>query len=220
MAAAAFRVGCCVAAAALLQCAAAEGELASAAPSMSTHHSSRSVVPLAAPDDDGPPSPPPGWRLTWHDEFDGDSIDTTKWTVYDNRTHGPKELQLYVKEAVTVSNGALQLMTKKENRSYTPDKTYHYTSGWVETQGKFSQKFGRFEARMLLPDANVTAVWPAFWLMPEDGVCWPTGGEIDSTCSPNQLSPSTPGLTLRRFSPRTGRRLIQQHYHGHVPLGD
>ena len=32
---------------------------------------------------------------------------------------------------------------------------------------------------MSLPRHTAEGIWPAFWLMPESDVCWPTGGEID-----------------------------------------
>ena len=67
------------------------------------------------------------------------------------------------------------------SKSHNPNITdiFHFTSGWVDTQHKLSQKYGRFEANCSLPPKNVTGIWPAFWLLPEHKHCWPTGGEID-----------------------------------------
>eukprot|EP01105_Mastigella_eilhardi_P015918 TRINITY_DN3646_c0_g1_i2.p1 TRINITY_DN3646_c0_g1~~TRINITY_DN3646_c0_g1_i2.p1 ORF type:complete len:173 (-),score=31.96 TRINITY_DN3646_c0_g1_i2:38-556(-) len=45
--------------------------------------------------------------------------------------------------------------------------------------GSFSLLYGRFEANVSLPTRQARGVWPAFWLMPASGVCWPTGGEVD-----------------------------------------
>ncbi len=43
----------------------------------------------AEPDDQPPPAPEgKAWKLVWHDEFDGDKLDGTKWDVPDNRRHG------------------------------------------------------------------------------------------------------------------------------------
>eukprot|EP00948_MAST-09A_sp_MAST-9A-sp1_P003621 g3621.t1 len=39
--------------------------------------------------------------------------------------------------------------------------------------------YGRFEANCSLPSREASGIWPAFWLMPQNGQCWPTGGEID-----------------------------------------
>jgi beta-glucanase (GH16 family) len=49
-----------------------------------------------------------------------------------------------------------------------------YTSGILTTQGWFTQKYGYFEIRSKIPVG--TGVWPAFWLLADDGG-WPP--EID-----------------------------------------
>jgi beta-glucanase (GH16 family) len=49
-----------------------------------------------------------------------------------------------------------------------------YMSGILTTQGAFSQKYGYFEIRSKIPVG--TGVWPAFWLIADDGG-WPP--EID-----------------------------------------
>jgi beta-glucanase (GH16 family) len=54
-----------------------------------------------------------------------------------------------------------------------------YTSGRIKTQALFEQKYGRFEARIKLPEGQ--GIWPAFWLLGADfeEVGWPHCGEID-----------------------------------------
>ena len=49
----------------------------------------------------------------------------------------------------------------------------------MTTKGKFSWKYGRFEARIKMPKGK--GVWPAFWLMPQDSVYggWASSGELD-----------------------------------------
>ena len=68
---------------------------------------------------------------------------------------------------------------------------FNFTSGWLDTEQKFSQRYGRFSVRARLPDVQATNIWPAHWLVPDqssadckEGVsrcacCWPVGGEID-----------------------------------------
>ncbi|MFV8828240.1 family 16 glycosylhydrolase [Alkalihalobacterium sp. APHAB7] len=129
------------------------------------------------------------WTLVWEDEFEGDQLDSSKWSYDigngfydDNGTFisgwGNEELQSYQEENVRVENGQLIIQAKEETVS-DENGTYNYTSGKIHTQGKFSQKYGRFEAKMALPAGQ--GFWPAFWMMPEDDVygSWAASGEID-----------------------------------------
>lgn len=83
--------------------------------------------------------------------------------------------------------GNLVITTQQQAKPvpYSGGKLYNYTSGWLETQHKFSHSFGRWEMRAKLPNTTSRGIWPAFWLMPEPetsvppNVCWPVGGEID-----------------------------------------
>jgi len=53
------------------------------------------------------------------------------------------------------------------------------TSGRINSQGKFSFRYGRLEIRAKLPRGDW--LWPALWLLPEDSIYggWPASGEID-----------------------------------------
>ena len=127
----------------------------------------------------------PQWTVTFNDDFDN-TLNTTRWTVRNKMTHGPAEKEMYMAGNIAVANGTLILTTKKEtvyNGQY--NKTYNYTSGWIDSKGQFSQQYGRFEVRAKLPSPKVGRpgkwpnAWPAHWLMPESDICWPMGGEID-----------------------------------------
>jgi beta-glucanase (GH16 family) len=71
----------------------------------------------------------------------------------------------------SVSNGVLTITAEQ-----TPDaisnqvEGYDYTSGMLTTHSSFSQTYGYFEIRADMPEDQ--GVWPAFWLLPEDG-SWP-----------------------------------------------
>lgn len=110
----------------------------------------------------------------FQDEFPGSTLNTDKWitTLAWGGRNNPAtgEEQWYADENVTVADGELTLTA-------TDDETepgYPYTSGVIETYGKWSQTYGYFEGEMLLPAGN--GAWPAFWLLPTP-IDWPP--EID-----------------------------------------
>ena len=117
----------------------------------------------------GQTAPTNGWQLVWADEFEGTSLNTTKWTATNAPGNTNNELQYYSPQNVTVSGG--ELVLKAEQRSLGGR---NYVSGLVKTIGKFSQQYGRFEGRMRLPKTQ--GIWPAFWMLPATGA-WPP--EID-----------------------------------------
>jgi beta-glucanase (GH16 family) len=110
-----------------------------------------------------------GWYLRWHDEFEDDSLDLSKWRAEDAALVKNNELQYYTPEDVYLEDGLLVLRSQER-----PMGGCEYTSGLVETVGKFSQQYGRFEIRAKLPKTR--GMWPAHWLLPDDG-SWPP--EID-----------------------------------------
>jgi beta-glucanase (GH16 family) len=125
------------------------------------------------------------WILTFEDQFEGDKLNETNWNVRTNQSHccqlGKEELELYVPGEVFLSNSKLNIRTRYvEAPVIGPSgKTFKYTSGWIDTKMKVSQKWGKFEANCSLPSRLSRGAWPAFWLMPNANICWPTGGEID-----------------------------------------
>jgi beta-glucanase (GH16 family) len=74
-----------------------------------------------------------------------------------------------------VRDGILSIVASRTPSALKPVLfNNEYTSGILTTQGSFSQKYGYFEIRAKIPVG--TGVWPAFWLLADDGG-WPP--EID-----------------------------------------
>jgi beta-glucanase (GH16 family) len=128
----------------------------------------------------------------WSDEFDGASgaaPNASNW-VFDlgGGGWGNSELQVYTNNAANVrqdGNGQL-LITAIGNGS-------GFTSGRIKTKGKFSQAYGRFEARIKTPTGP--GIWPAFWMLGAniDTKPWPQCGEIDIMEQKGQQSYTTYG---------------------------
>jgi beta-glucanase (GH16 family) len=128
-----------------------------------------------------------GWKLTWSDEFDGpdgSAVDATKWVhEVGGGGWGNKERQFYTDGTANavVQGGNLVITSTRDGASqhscwYGPCQ---YTSARLNTAGKFSQKYGRIEARMQIPSGK--GMWSAFWMLGDDigNVGWPACGEID-----------------------------------------
>jgi beta-glucanase (GH16 family) len=120
------------------------------------------------------------WRLVWSDEFNGNTLDQTKWGFdIGGSGWGNHELESYTSrtESARVAHGKLIITARKEPFTGPDGVAREYTSARLLTAGKFTQKYGRFEARIKVP----AGIWPAFWMLGNDikQVGWPKCGEID-----------------------------------------
>ncbi len=119
-------------------------------------------------------------KLVWQDEFEGpagQSPDPSRWSFDVGTDWGNAQLEYDTARPENVSlDGSGRLAITARQESYLGRA---YTSGRIQTLGKFSQSGGRFEARMRMPAGQ--GMWPAFWLLGADfqSVGWPACGEID-----------------------------------------
>ncbi len=123
-----------------------------------------------------------GWTLVWSDEFNGSDVDRSKWVLETGGNGwGNKELESYTdrSENASVHDGNLVIKAKAEKYTGPDGVARNYTSARLKTSGKFSQTYGRFEARIKIPYGQ--GMWPAFWMLGDDidKVGWPACGEID-----------------------------------------
>ena len=137
-------------------------------------------APAPAPTTSAPA--PSGYRLVFNDDFN--TIDTTKWNVRNNSWARNEESIVTSRPSnVFVSNGALTLRAVKETFT-VGSTTRQYTSGYLDTIGRKSWQYGRFEMRAKLPSAQ--GMWPAFWLrnnstLGELDIMEAVGGRVNST---------------------------------------
>lgn len=100
----------------------------------------------------------PGWgEPAFRDEF---NTDTKQWNVRNNDSLSYDVARIKAAN-VTVSDGLLHIAGKKE----TVDGR-DFTSGYLDSIGKFEQQYGRWEVRAKIPTTpgDSRGIWPAFWL--------------------------------------------------------
>ena len=100
------------------------------------------------------PSAPQGktWNLVWHDEFDGTTLDTTKWDIPEYKRRDG----YWSHKAISLDGkGHLVMSVLKEEGSFL--------DGCVRTKGKFQHSFGYYVARIQLQKQQ--GHWSAFWIM-------------------------------------------------------
>jgi beta-glucanase (GH16 family) len=131
------------------------------------------------------------WSCTFVDDFNGTSLDRTKWLPqrgFPTGVDGARACAVDDGTTIRVANGVLDLSVRKLSEPMTcaSDSTTReaqYASGMVTTYHLFSQQYGRFEARMKNTATTAPGLQEAFWLWPDDRVAstdiWPVAGEID-----------------------------------------
>ena len=171
------------------------------------------TAPAPAQDDDCGTRPAKAdgslWSCTFHDDFDGTTLDRTKWVpntafvTWSGDTHACYRDN---PANVNVAGGALNLTLVKLDApaacgvAVAPTQ---YMSGSVSTYHLFSQQYGRFEARIRTTASTSPGLHDVFWLWPDDRyspIDWPASGEIDVAESFSAY-PTTTGSYLHYTSP-------------------
>jgi beta-glucanase (GH16 family) len=124
-------------------------------------------------------------RLVWSDEFNGapnSPVDSRRWRHETGGAWGEGELQSYTSRKANShqdGRGRLRIVARAERFRGMDSITRDYTSARISTQGRYSFRYGLFEARLQMPVGR--GVWPAFWALGTDidQVGWPECGEID-----------------------------------------
>ena len=118
--------------------------------------------PVPPPPVPPPPAPPPvGQTLRFADEFNGSSLDTTKWSPWDSPGHAGNGLRR--KSAISVSGGSLVVTAKMVNGQIVSGGMSH----------KSDYTYGRYEFRVRTgPDpsgtmSGVVLTWPKYQWSPE-----------------------------------------------------
>lgn len=119
--------------------------------------------------------------LVWSDEFNGDTVDETKWNIIDGMAnHGA----IYDRYAVSIKKDGENSYLAIHSKNYETTKDLIKAVGWdqyqdqklkdsvtwssgrVESKDKFSFQFGRMAVRAKPNDSQ--GIWPAIWLLCQD----------------------------------------------------
>ncbi len=110
-----------------------------------------------------------GFQPIWSDEFSGTSVSPANWLLVNQAWPYNAELEYYLPQQASVSAGELTITSTNQ-----PFANRGYRSARLEGINRQYWLYGRFEMRAKLPGTQ--GIWPAFWLLPQDGN-WPP--EID-----------------------------------------
>ncbi|KAI8054359.1 concanavalin A-like lectin/glucanase domain-containing protein [Syncephalis plumigaleata] len=125
--------------------------------------------------------PPATGTIIWEDDFTGGQLNDERWN-YDIGDGcdtgmcgwGNWEHQNYTRDSVQtgVDESLLRITARRTGE-------HSWTSGRINTRGKFSFTYGRMDARVRLP--TMDGAFSAVWLAPLDNAygAWPNSGEID-----------------------------------------
>lgn len=129
-------------------------------------------------------------KVVWRDSCngaEGTSPNPDLWGLNTTQSwQDPTEQQFYTtspRNAYYDGWGSLRIKAIREETNGKPWSSAKLNAHDVSTQnGPQRWLYGLFQARVFLPTVN--GFWPAFWLLgenggPDDGVQWPSCGEID-----------------------------------------
>jgi beta-glucanase (GH16 family) len=123
------------------------------------------------------------WNLVWSEEFDDNQINQDNWNFQEVKAgRFNEEWQRYTahSENAYVEDNCLIIEARHESDDHGMNQ---YTSARLNTANKQSWKYGKFSARIKLPEGE--GIWPAFWMLganiDENGgdTPWPQCGELD-----------------------------------------
>jgi beta-glucanase (GH16 family) len=139
-------------------------------------------------------SPSGQWACTFDDEFNGTSLDTSKWqpmltsnSSYHTGPSGSYVCYMNDPRTVSESGGTLNLSVVNNGKSFQCNEIMHsfwtkYVGGMVDSVNLFSQQYGYFQARVELPAQATRGLQETLWLYPLNETlygAWPDSGEID-----------------------------------------
>lgn len=148
------------------------------------------------------------YKLVFHDEFSGNSLDTEKWFTYYPYTSGQKDTcefcrthglegQIYRDSNISLDSGFLKIRAIRDTSTWY-NATRYYSSGMIHSKTSF--KYGKFVIRCKLPLG--IGFWPAFWMWGSDEI------DVFEYCSHD---PSNQIMTLHKNCPNGNMQTSLEH---------
>lgn len=169
----------------------------------------------------------PGWKLTFHDEFDGPMLDNLNWfpsyrVGLSEITHRNKKGAKWVSRNANyvLEDGVIKirldeqfpLRAKKDgfvcSSIQTSDFRFGKTMDQVQVLDKFAQKYGWFEIRSRMPEGS--GLHSAFWLLHSD----PNDQEIAPNGRRRKIGDGVVEIDIfEQLGNRTEKQLIDFNVH-------
>lgn len=109
------------------------------------------------------------WQCVWHDEFEGNQLDTTKWSRCQKGANDWNNTMSQAPSLLKIKDGVLSLMGLW-------DKKNGFRTAGITSRHKYSFCYGKILIRAKMDHAQ--GGWPALWMLGINGP-WPANGEID-----------------------------------------
>ena len=127
------------------------------------------------------------WNLIWADEFEQGDVDNQKWNKLrwrpgwvnnEQQAYTDRDTNIFIRDGKLIVRALIE--PGYVDNDYTGSKyNTDFTSGRLNTAGKHSWKYGKFEIKAKLPKGRGS--WPAIWMLGSNigTIGWPDCGEID-----------------------------------------
>ena len=104
------------------------------------------------------------FELVWSDEFDGNTIDETKWRglYFSGDETFLRKGGYWNMSQLSVADGNLRISTDYYENGLNGNGKSGWYSGALYTKDLFESKYGYYEVRCILPEGS--GMWSAFWL--------------------------------------------------------
>lgn len=116
-----------------------------------------------------------GWTLVFGDEFEGETVDWTRWADWTSAAAddghgnlGNQQLEWNQAANCSVEGGALVITARREQVVSPSGETYGWTSCLLSSHASFTFQYGFIETRARFP-AEV-GFWPGLWTWQAPGV--------------------------------------------------